>query len=83
MTPMQRVRKSVLGLSQSELARIAQVSQGTVSKWETGELEPGRDELGRIRDAARARGIAWDDRWFFEPPPLTFAEGEPEPERAA
>jgi len=69
MTPMLRVRKNFLGLSQAKLARIAKVSQGTVSKWEAGELEPDRYQLARIRNAIQGRGIEWDDRWFFEAPP--------------
>lgn len=68
VNPIHHVRKTILGLSQSELANIAGVSQGTVSKWENGELEPSRDEMQRIRDAARLRDVAWDDRLFFEVP---------------
>jgi transcriptional regulator with XRE-family HTH domain len=68
MTPMLHVRKSVLKLSQAELAKIARVSQGTVSKWEAGQLEPSRDELDRIRLEAVERGLDWEDRWFFETP---------------
>jgi transcriptional regulator with XRE-family HTH domain len=70
MNPMLYVRKQVLGLTQGELAEIAQVSQPTVSKWEDGTLKPDLAELGRIRDAAQARGLKWDDRWFFEAPTL-------------
>lgn len=68
MNPILHVRKSVLGLSQAELGAIAGVSQGTVSKWEAGEGSPSRDELARIRSAAIEKGIAWEDRWFFEAP---------------
>lgn len=69
MTPMLHVRKTVLGLSQAEIAAIARVSQGTVSKWEAGQLEPSREELDRIRTSALERGVEWDDRLFFEVPP--------------
>jgi transcriptional regulator with XRE-family HTH domain len=68
MKPVEHIRKSVFGLSQEAFAEVAGVSQPTVSRWETGEFEPNRDELPRIRDAARGRGIEWDDRWFFEAP---------------
>lgn len=68
MTPMLHVRKTVLDLNQAELAKIAGTSQGTVSKWETGELEPDRDQLALIRAEIHRRGIDWDDRWFFEAP---------------
>jgi transcriptional regulator with XRE-family HTH domain len=68
MKPVEHIRKSVFGLSQEAFAEVAGVSQPTVSRWETGEFEPNRDELQRIRDAARGRGIEWDDRWFCEAP---------------
>ena len=71
MTPMLHVRKQVLGLTQAEFAAVASVSQGTVSKWENGELEPSREELALIRDEARRRGIDWDDCWFFDAPAVS------------
>lgn len=57
----------MFGISQAELAGIAKTSQGTVSKWEAGELEPDREQLSLIRDAAIERGLEWSDAWFFEP----------------
>ncbi len=68
MKPMFRIRKIVLGLSQAEMAAVAKVSQGTVSKWENGSLAPDRNELERIRKEAARRNLEWDDRWFFETP---------------
>jgi transcriptional regulator with XRE-family HTH domain len=68
MNPIQHIRKNVLGVSQADLAKVAGVSQGTVSKWENGELKPDLDELGRIRDEAHRRGLEWNDGWFFEGP---------------
>jgi predicted transcriptional regulator len=68
MSSLRHIRKSVLGLSQAGMAAVAEVSQGTVSKWENGELNPNRDEMARIRDEARRRKLAWDDSWFFETP---------------
>lgn len=70
MRPVEHIRKSVFRLSQHAFAEVAGVSQATVSRWENGEFEPNRDELQRIRDAARDNGITWDDRWFFESPPV-------------
>ena len=55
-------------IKQGQLAEIAGVSQGTVSKWEKGELEPSREELGRIRGEAQARGLDWNDSSFFDVP---------------
>lgn len=70
MGPIEHIRKKILDVSQAELARIAETTQPTVSRWEAGELEPSRAEMARIRDAVMARGIAWDDLWFFEAPAL-------------
>lgn len=68
MNAFRHIRKNVLSLSQAELALIAGVSQGTVSKWENGESNPNRDEMSRIREAAIARDLPWEDVWFFEAP---------------
>lgn len=68
MNPMLYIRKRVFGVSQTEMAEIAGVSQGTVSKWEAGLLAPDLAELERIRNEAAARELPWDDRWFFESP---------------
>jgi DNA-binding transcriptional regulator YiaG len=68
MNPMLHIRKNVFGVPQTEMAEIAAVSQGTVSKWENGALVPDRDELDRIRSEAMRRNLEWDDRWFFEVP---------------
>lgn len=68
--PMYRIRRNVFGGTQTAFAQIAGVTQATVSRWERGELEPSREEMARIRSAAHERGIAWDDRWFFEPAPV-------------
>ena len=68
MNTLRHIRKSVFGLSQAELAAVVEVSQGTISKWERGDLDPSREELARIRDEARRRGLDWNDSWFFESP---------------
>lgn len=74
MKPMLHIRKTVLNVSQSEMAQIAGVAQGTVSKWEAGQLEPDRIELSRIREAVLHRGIDWDDGWFFAAPAVGCAK---------
>lgn len=66
MRPIEHIRKAVLDVSQVEFAAIAETTQATVSRWESGQLDPDLTELGRIRDAVKARGLPWDDRWFFE-----------------
>lgn len=64
---MLHIRKELLKLTQSEMAVVTGVSQATVSRWETGELEPSRSELARIRDEAMRRNITWNDSLFFAP----------------
>jgi DNA-binding transcriptional regulator YiaG len=66
MNPMKFIRKEVFGVSQAVMAGIAGVAQTTVSRWESGEMEPNRMEMDRIREAARDRSIPWNDKWFFE-----------------
>jgi transcriptional regulator with XRE-family HTH domain len=67
MSVFKRIRVDLFHLQQAELAAIAGVSQATVSRWETGELTPGYEELRRIREEAVRRGIDWDDSLFFPP----------------
>lgn len=66
MSGILHIRKKVLNLSQARFAAIAKVTQGTVSKWEAGALDPDRAEMVRIRTYAIAQGIRWRDSWFFE-----------------
>lgn len=72
MNAIRHIRKSVLGLTQSDMALIAEVSQGTISKWENSDgpdqIGPSRVEMARIRAEAIKRGLSWDDSWFFESP---------------
>lgn len=68
MEPTVYIRKSVFGFSQAAFAAIAGATQGTVSKWEAGELTPTREHMERIRAEAARLNKPWDDRWFFEAP---------------
>lgn len=68
MNAMKHIRTDVLSLTQAEMAAIAKASQATVSRWETGELEPTRDHLAAIRDEAKRRRLKWNDALFFEGP---------------
>jgi transcriptional regulator with XRE-family HTH domain len=67
MTAIRYIRKSIFQVSQADFATIAGVAQATVSRWENG-VSLSLDEMKSIRDAAKARGIDWDDSWFFEEP---------------
>lgn len=68
MSTITHIRKNVLGMNQAELASLAGVSQGTVSRWEQGKLSPSFEEMRRIREEAKRRGKRWNDTWFFEEP---------------
>ena len=49
MHPIRRLRTKVLKISQSAMAEAANVTQATVSRWESGELEPSLSELLAIK----------------------------------
>ncbi|WP_226576468.1 helix-turn-helix domain-containing protein [Acuticoccus sediminis] len=68
MNAVTHIRKSIFGATQGEFAAIAQTTQATVSRWESGKLHPGLDELRLIRAAALERGLPWDDGVFFDLP---------------
>lgn len=65
MNQLCRIRLEVFGATQEEMATIAGVSQATVSRWEAGQMQPTLRRLKRIRAAAQARRLKWNDRWFF------------------
>ena len=66
MNPLLHIRTAILGMTQTEMAMVAGVRQGTVSRWERNKLDPARSHLVRIRAEAARRGMVWHDRWFFE-----------------
>lgn len=68
MNAIHHIRTQVFGAKQSEFAEIANVAQATVSRWENGLCAPSLDEMRRIRDEARLRGLEWSDAWFFAAP---------------
>jgi len=79
---MMLIRKRVFGMSQAEFARALDVSQSTVSRWETGALEPSRQEMAAVRDLASSRGVTWSDRWFFDEAPPEKKEDAEEPSKS-
>lgn len=83
MHPIEHIRTEILKVTQGAFAGIAGTTQATVSRWEAGELEPGRKEMARIRAEVMHRGLAWDDRWFFESPPTAPEHAETEQPKVA
>lgn len=57
MTNLQRIRKAK-GMSQKELADALNVTQGTVSAWESGRWDPTVENL---RAAAKVLGVTVDE----------------------
>lgn len=68
MQPLEYIRREVFRVTQTEMAKIADTTQATVSRWENGELEPDRDQLVMIRNEALKREKEWSDHLFFEVP---------------
>lgn len=61
-----RIRKDVFGLTQRELAIVAGTRQATVSRWETGALEPSRDQIQAILNKAAELGLSLSASDFFD-----------------
>lgn len=72
MNPIKNIRTNVLKMKQHEFAAVAGVNQGTVSRWEKGELTPSLAEMAAIREAAKSKRN-WSDRLFFEAPQMARA----------
>lgn len=68
MNALKHIRKNLFQAKQQEFAQIAGVQQSTVSRWENGSGAPTLEEMQRIRSAALAAGLVWDDRLFFDVP---------------
>lgn len=65
MNALKNIRVNVFGVTQSEMARLVNVTQATVSRWEKG-VPPSLDDMRAIRDAARAQKLDWSDALFFD-----------------
>jgi DNA-binding transcriptional regulator YiaG len=65
---MRYIREQVLGTTQEVIGAIASVTTSTVSRWESGQLVPGTEELHRLRQFIVTHELPWDDRWLHEPP---------------
>lgn len=50
-----RVWRTLKGIKQSHAAELLRVSQGTISRWESGALIPDADERTALRDLLGAR----------------------------
>ena len=66
MKSMRYIREEVFGLTRHEFAALLDINPVAVWYWERAVRSPSFDSLERIREAAMARGIKWQDRWFFQ-----------------
>ena len=66
MNSIQHIRKNILRMTQGEMATAANVSQATVSRWESGELEPSIGEAAHILADAKRRGASLSPDDFFQ-----------------
>ena len=73
MSPLRSLRQR-LKMTQTALAAELGVDESTIGRWETGVRRP---DLGALRPALQrlcvARGLAWNDRFLFEPAELAPA----------
>ncbi len=67
MSDIRRIRRQILGQTQTGLAKICKVGQPTVSRWERGIGGPKHVHLSRMRSFAIRTGIAWNDSDLFAP----------------
>ena len=78
LTPAKFIRAYVFDIkSQKEFGRLLGYTQVHVSRFEGG-LPFSRKAQERIRELARARGISWNNDWFFEVP-KNVLPGSPSP----
>jgi transcriptional regulator with XRE-family HTH domain len=68
MRPIEHIRRHVFDLSQAAFGEIAGTTQASVSRWESGNQDPDLEQMARIREAARSRGLPWNDGLFFKTP---------------
>lgn len=66
---MLHLRENVFKTTQSQFALILGVSNSQVSRWESGQQEPGWEPLARLRAFAHLAHLEWRDEWLFEVPP--------------
>lgn len=67
MTPVRFIRKTVLGLTQKQLADQLGRKQPTIHRWEKEGRFPS-DAQDKIRELGRGKTEQWSDAWFFEVP---------------
>jgi predicted transcriptional regulator len=68
MNTIRFIRTKVFSVTQADFAAIAAVGQASISRWENGDGDPSLAEMRNIREAARERGLEFQDEWFFQIP---------------
>lgn len=68
MNTTTHIRKNVLGMTQSQLAKALNITQVAVSKWEARGLFPS-DKIGLVRELCQEKqGADWSDSTLFDTP---------------
>jgi len=63
---MSAIRSNTFGCTLEVMGTIAGTATSTVSRWESGELVPGIEEIKRLRGFAALHGLAWRDELIFD-----------------
>lgn len=68
VTPFRHIRELVFGEPKAApFAAALQISRPHLSRLESGE-SPSHALMVRVRELAQARGVQWQDSFFFEVP---------------
>ncbi len=64
---MATIRHDIFGCSLEVIGTVAGCNASTASRWESGELVPGIEEIKRLRNFALRHGLRWRDSIIFDP----------------
>lgn len=69
LAPFRYIRETVFGEPKAmTFAEALGIDSGHLSRLEHGNGAPSHDLMVRVRTLALDRGLAWEDRFFFEVP---------------
>jgi hypothetical protein len=73
---MYYLRTEVFQTTQEVFGGIAGRSSPVVSRWESGDVAPGLDEILRLRAAAIKLGLPWHDPYVLDPTTVPLPNDE-------